>query len=84
MIGVVAGAQVSIDFFPVMTGKNITLRSGIVNPQFYIPKLLPMIVQGKIDPTEIITHRMSLSEGARGYEVFDNHEENVLKVVMTP
>ena len=34
--------------------------------------------------TEIITHRMSLNEGARGYEVFDNHEEDVLKVVMTP
>jgi S-(hydroxymethyl)glutathione dehydrogenase/alcohol dehydrogenase len=43
-----------------------------------------MIVHGRIDPTEIITHRMSLSEGARGYEVFDNHEEDVLKVVMTP
>ena len=84
VIGVVAGEQVSIDFFPVMTGKNITLRSGIVNPQYYIPKLLPMIVQGRIDPTEIITHRMSLSEGARGYEVFDNHEKDVLKVVMTP
>ena len=84
VIGVVAGEQVSIDFFPVMTGKNITLRSGIVNPQYYIPKLLPMVVQGRIDPTEIITHRMPLSEGARGYEVFDNHEEDVLKVVMTP
>ena len=84
VIGVVAGEQVSIDFFPLMTWKNITLRSGIVNPQYYIPKLLPMIVQARIDPAEIITHRMSLSEGARGYEVFDNHEEDVLKVVMTP
>ena len=84
LIGVVSGEQVSIDFPPVMTGKNITLRSGIVNPQYYIPKLLPMIEQGRIDPTEIITHRMSLSEGARGYEIFDNHDEDVLKVVMTP
>ena len=84
VIGVVAGEQVSIDFFPVMTGKNITLRSGIVNPQYYIPKLLPMIEQGRLDPTQIITHRMDLSEGPRGYEIFDNHEEDVLKVVMTP
>jgi S-(hydroxymethyl)glutathione dehydrogenase/alcohol dehydrogenase len=43
-----------------------------------------MIEQGRIDPTEIITHRMSLSEGVRGYEIFDNHEQDVLKVVMTP
>ncbi len=83
VIGVVAGAEVSIDFSPIMTGKNITLRSGIVNPQYYIPKLLPMIEQGRIDPTEIITHRMSLSEGARGYDIFDHHDEDVLKIVMT-
>ncbi|MFT7218403.1 MAG: threonine dehydrogenase-like Zn-dependent dehydrogenase [Candidatus Azotimanducaceae bacterium] len=84
IIGVVAGQKVEIDWFPVVTGKNLTIRSGIVNPQFYIPKLLPMIEQGRIDPAEIITHRMSLSDGARGYEIFDNHEEDVLKVVLTP
>ncbi len=84
VIGVVAGETVNIDFFPVMTGKNITLRSGIVNPQYYIPRLLPMIEQGRLDPTEIITHRMALSDGPRGYQIFDNHEEDVLKVVLTP
>lgn len=84
VIGVIGGQQVSIDFLPVMTGKNLTLRSGIVNPQYYIPKLLPMVQQGRIDPTQIITHRMDLAEGPRGYEIFDNHEEDVLKVVMTP
>jgi threonine dehydrogenase-like Zn-dependent dehydrogenase len=83
IIGVVT-AEVGIEFFSTVTGKNLTIRSGIVNPQFYIPKLLPMIEQGRLDPTEIITHRMPLSEGARGYEIFDNHEEDVLKVVFTP
>ena len=80
----VAGQSVEIDFFPVVTGKNLTIRSGIVNPQYYIPKLLPMITQGRIDPTQIITHRMALSDGSRGYEIFDQHEEDVLKVVLTP
>lgn len=84
VIGVVAGEQVTLDFLPMITGKNLTLRSGIVSPQRYIPKLLPMIEQGRLDPTEIITHRMDLKDGARGYEIFDNHEEDVLKVVMTP
>jgi alcohol dehydrogenase len=84
IIGVVAGQEVSIDFMATIMGKNLTVKSGIVNPQYYVPKLLPMIEQGRIDPTEIITHRLSLSDGVRGYEVFDNHEEDVLKVVMTP
>ena len=84
VIGVVSGAEVSIDFLPTVMGRNLTLRSGIVNPRQYIPRLLPMIEQGHIDPAAIITHRMSLSEGARCYEIFDNHEDDVLKIVMTP
>ncbi len=84
IIGVVVGADVNINFMQTMMGKNLTMRSGIVNPQYYIPKLLPMIEQGRIDPTQIITHRLDLSEGVRGYEVFDAHEEDVLKVVLTP
>lgn len=85
VIGVIAGGeQIAIDFLPVVMGKNMTIRSGIVNPQYYIPRLMPMIEQGRLDPTEIITHRLALSDGPRGYEIFDNHEEGVLKVVMTP
>ena len=84
VIGVVAEGDVSINFMQTLTGKNITLRSGIVNPQYYIPKLLPLIRAGRIDPTQIITHRMKLSDGVRGYEIFDGHEEDVLKVVLTP
>jgi len=84
VIGVVAGDDVRMNLMQTLTGKNITLRSGIVNPQFYIPKLLPMIQTGRLDPTQIITHRMSLSDGVRGYEIFDGHEEDVLKVVLTP
>jgi S-(hydroxymethyl)glutathione dehydrogenase/alcohol dehydrogenase len=67
-----------------MMGKNLTIRSGLVNPQAYFPRLLPMIEQGRIDPSRIITHRMSLAEGVRGYEIFDAHEDDVLKVVLQP
>ncbi len=84
VIGVIAGEAVDIDFVPTLLGKNLTLRSGIVNPQAYFAKLLPMIERGRIDPARIITHRMPLAEGGRAYEIFDNHEEDVLKVVMTP
>lgn len=84
VIGVVGGATVPIDFMATIMGKNLTLRSGIVNPQYYVPKLLPLVEQNRIDPTQIITHRLSLAEGSRGYQVFNDHEEDVLKVVMTP
>jgi len=84
VIGVIAGADVSIPFLPTVMGKNLTLRSGIVNPQAYFPKLLPLIREGRLDPTDIITHRLPLSDGVRGYEIFDAHEDDVLKVVLEP
>jgi len=82
VVGVITEPDVSIPFLHQVMGKNLTLRSGIVNPQYYVPKLLPLIEAGRLDPTEIITHRMPLSEGLRGYEIFDAHEDDVLKVVL--
>ena len=79
-----AGVDVELPFLLGMTGKNITLRSGMVNPQRYWPELLQLIRQERLKPEEIITHRLSLDEGIRGYEIFDAHEEDVLKVVLTP
>jgi len=64
--------------------KNLTLRTGLVNPQNYIPKLMALIEQGRLDPTAIISHRLPLADGARGYEIFSEHKERALKVVMTP
>jgi threonine dehydrogenase-like Zn-dependent dehydrogenase len=36
-----------------------------------------------IDPTFIITHRLPLSEAARGYEMFNNKDGNCEKVVLS-
>jgi len=55
-----------------------------VNPQRYIPLLVPLIRAGRIDPTEIISHRLPLTEGVHGYEIFASHAENALKVVLEP
>lgn len=81
-IGVITGGPIELPFMEGIFAKNLTLRSGLVAPQVYVPKLLPLIERGRLDPTEIITHRMPLDDGARGYQVFANHEEDVLKVVL--
>ena len=65
-------------------GKNLTLKTGLVNPQVYISRLMPLIAEGKLDPSEIISHRLSLSDATHGYETFANHLDDVLKVVLTP
>ncbi|MBD3648868.1 MAG: zinc-binding dehydrogenase, partial [Pseudomonadales bacterium] len=70
--------------WPVLFMRNIGVKTGLVNPQVYVPALLPLIEQGRLQPAEIISHRMSLDEGVRGYEIFAGHEDDVLKVVLTP
>ena len=83
VIGVLTEPVATLPWF-VLFMKNLSLRTGLVNPQNYIPRLLPLIETGRLDPTVIISHRLPLSDGPRGYDVFAHHKENVLKVVLQP
>lgn len=83
VIGVLTEPTVTLPWF-LLFMKNLSLRTGLVNPQSHVQRLLPLIEQGRLDPTVIISHRLPLSDGPRGYDVFANHKENVLKVVLQP
>jgi S-(hydroxymethyl)glutathione dehydrogenase/alcohol dehydrogenase len=67
------------DFF----GRGITLKMGQCPAQSYTRPLLEMIMEEKIDPTDIITHRLPLEQGEHGYEIFDAKQDNCIKVVLT-
>jgi S-(hydroxymethyl)glutathione dehydrogenase/alcohol dehydrogenase len=64
--------------------RNFSVHAGLVNPQRHVSRLLALIASGRIDPTDLITHRLPLSEGIHGYEIFDKRSDNVLKVVLEP
>jgi hypothetical protein len=40
-------------------------------------------LDGKIDPSFVITHRLSLADASNGYATFKNHANECIKVVMT-
>jgi threonine dehydrogenase-like Zn-dependent dehydrogenase len=46
--------------------------------------LLERIEKGEIDPTVVITHRASLSEGPELYKTFWDKKEGCVKVVLRP
>jgi threonine dehydrogenase-like Zn-dependent dehydrogenase len=71
-------------FLGLLLMKHLTLRAGIVSPQAHWPRLLPLIEAGRLDPSEIVSHRLPLADGVRGYELFDKHEDGALKVVLQP
>src|SRR3954454_5309066 len=59
-----------VDKFPIgaVVNKALTLRSGQCHVQRYMHPLLERIEKGEIDPSFIVTHRLSLDEAPQGYE----------------
>jgi threonine dehydrogenase-like Zn-dependent dehydrogenase len=64
--------------------KGLTFRMGQTHAQRFMPELLEHIVNGKLKPDVIITHRMKLADAAQGYRIFNKKEEDCRKVVLSP
>ncbi|MGH1443185.1 MAG: glutathione-dependent formaldehyde dehydrogenase, partial [Exiguobacterium profundum] len=47
-------------------------------------ELFQMIIDQKFDPTDIITHRLSLEHAADAYHLFNEHLDDCVKVVLKP
>jgi threonine dehydrogenase-like Zn-dependent dehydrogenase len=80
----IAGVYVFLaDKFPLgaVFNKGLTLRAGQVHAPRYMPKLLGMIQEGKIDPSFLVTHRLRLEQAPRAFEMFRKKEDNCLRVL---
>jgi threonine dehydrogenase-like Zn-dependent dehydrogenase len=75
-----------LDQVPLGTAfaKGLTLRMGQTHVHRYLRPLLERIAAGEIDPSLIITHRLSLEDGPQGYEVFNDKEDECIKIVLKP
>src|ERR1700749_4125467 len=65
-------------------GKGITMKMGQTNMHTYMKPLLERIEKGQIDPSSIISHRISLGEAPAMYEVWRDKKEKVTKIVIDP
>ena len=81
--GVYAGF---LDKFPLGAAfaKGLTLKMGQTHVHKYLPILLDRIARGEIDPSFVITHRASLDDAPKMYEIFRNKEDHCIKVVLKP
>lgn len=64
--------------------RNITLKMGQAPVIPFMPKLYEMIKNKEFDPTDIITHKLPLDKAGHGYQIFNDHEDNCIKVVLKP
>jgi 2-desacetyl-2-hydroxyethyl bacteriochlorophyllide A dehydrogenase len=66
----------------LMFERELTLRFSIGDPTADGGLLLDRIASGELDPTPVVTHRLSLDEAAEAYRLFDSREAT--KVVLHP
>jgi len=64
--------------------KALTLKTGQTHVQRYMKPLLERIEKGEIDPSFVITHRMSLTDAPKGYDMFTNKQDDCIKIVLKP
>ncbi|WP_100373974.1 zinc-dependent alcohol dehydrogenase [Bacillus sp. FJAT-45037] len=64
--------------------RNITLKMGQAPVIPFMPLLLEKIINKEFDPKEIITHALPLQDANKGYELFNNHEDDCIKVILKP
>ena len=64
--------------------RDITFKIGMCPVKRYMGDLMGMIQEGRADPSQIITHRLPMSEAAHGYDIFTKREDNCVKVLLDP
>ncbi|AVT28223.1 MULTISPECIES: zinc-dependent alcohol dehydrogenase [unclassified Plantactinospora] len=83
IVGVFGGF---VDKFPLGAAMNkaLVLRMGQMHAQRYIPMLLERLANGEIDPGYLATHPLPLTDGVRGYELFEKKQDGCLRSVLHP
>jgi len=81
--GVYGGLE---DKFPLgwAFNKGLVFKMGQTHVQKYVPELLGMVRDGRIDPSFVITHTLPLSDAPRAYDMFKKKEDACIKVVLKP
>jgi threonine dehydrogenase-like Zn-dependent dehydrogenase len=74
------------DKFPIgaLMEKGLSVKSGQTHVQKYMPELLQLILDDKLDTTFLISHRLPLEDAPRGYKMFKEQQNEVTKVVLKP
>lgn len=64
--------------------KGLQFRMGQTHVQHFMPELLEHIGNGRLQPEVIVSHHLKLADAVRGYEIFDQKQEDCRKVILTP
>ena len=82
----IVGVYGLMDKFPlgVLINKGITIRTSQQPGQRYMGRMMEHVQRGELDPSFLLTHRMSLEDAPRGYEMFKDKQDGCLRAVFAP
>lgn len=81
----VYGGEVGPVAMGAFMNKGLTMKTGQTSVRKYMPKLLKMVEDEKIDLTSVITHRSKkLEDGPDLYKTFRDKKDGCIKVVIHP
>jgi threonine dehydrogenase-like Zn-dependent dehydrogenase len=83
IVGVYGGF---VDKVPMGSAINrgLTFKMAQTPVQHYLPKLMKLVEDGKIDPSFVITHVAPLEKGPELYKTFRDKKDGCIKVVLKP
>ena len=64
--------------------KGLTMRMNQASVKRHLPRLIEHIQAGRIDPKQIITHRVPLEEVSDAYHIFSSKLDDCIKTVLIP
>jgi threonine dehydrogenase-like Zn-dependent dehydrogenase len=82
----IIGVYGDVSTFPIGDAmeKNLTIKMGNCNHRKYIPKLLELVRNGTVDPTEVLTQVEPMSDVIEAYKLFDKRTPGWVKVMLEP
>jgi threonine dehydrogenase-like Zn-dependent dehydrogenase len=74
------------DNFPLgqLVDKGLRVQAGQATVHNFIDELMEMIVNGKLQTDDIISHRLPLERAPDGYSMFNKKQDNCTKIVLKP
>ena len=67
-----------------VVNKGLTIRANQASVKRLLPKMIEHVQAGRLNPKEIITHRIPLEEIAEAYHIFSAKRDNCIKTVLIP
>lgn len=71
-------------FIGALMEKHLTMNGGQLWPHRYQKMIFELMKSNKIDPSFVFTHTYPLSKAAEAYNMFDKHENGMIKPLLAP